>query len=269
MAGAVVVIAVVAFVVARSVSNNDGTPAASAAAPANGNAGAPSVYGAPGAANGWRRGLGTFGTISAIDGSTLTVTDRANQATKVVTNSKTVVRTTAEAEVGDIAPGDRVVVTGPTSGSTIAATRVVDMGDDTSGGPFGGGIGQGGGNTPNGQFRPGNGEGTPPNRGDGFANRGDFALGTVTKVSGTTITIKTDDGSSTTVTTSSSTTITKTRTSSVKALRVGQSVVVRGTTSSDGTVTASMISDGDNRFGDGGPFGGFGRADPGEGGAGA
>jgi len=67
--------------------------------------------------------------------------------------------------------------------------------------------------------------------------------GTVTKVSGSTLTVKGRDGTTYTVTASGSTTVTVEKASTVSALAVGEKVQVMGTTT-NGTVAATRITEG-------------------------
>jgi hypothetical protein len=168
---------------------------------------------------------GVFGTISAIDGSTITVRDQSGSTTTVVTTSSTTVTKSVTASVSDIAVGDRVMVDGGGSSSSITATSVHDNGaaTNTSGGPTGG---------------PGGNAGPP-----GGAGNGSFVSGTVTAVSGSSFTVTDASGNKVTVTTSSATTVTKDETTSVSSLAVGDTVMVQGATS-NGTVTATEIHDG-------------------------
>ncbi len=90
-----------------------------------------------------------------------------------------------------------------------------------------------------------------------FAGAG--AIGTITKVDGNTVYVKTEAGDTVTVTTSSATTVTKSSKAKVSDLATGEVVIVRGDTS-NGTTAATTITAspaGSTPFG-GGPGGGFG-----------
>ena len=67
---------------------------------------------------------GGFGTISTIDGSTLTIKDQSGTTTKVVTTDSTDGHEVRTGSVDDIKVGDTVMVVGTGSSSEIAATRV-------------------------------------------------------------------------------------------------------------------------------------------------
>ncbi|RKS73829.1 hypothetical protein CLV35_2322 [Motilibacter peucedani] len=68
------------------------------------------------------------------------------------------------------------------------------------------------------------------------------AIGSVVSVKGGTLTIKNFAGKTVTVTVPSGTSVTSTTTTPLSSLKAGASVVVSGTTASDGTVTASGIT---------------------------
>jgi hypothetical protein len=90
------------------------------------------------------------------------------------------------------------------------------------------------------------------------------AIGTITKVDGSTVYVKTEAGDTVKVTTSSATTVTKTSKAKVSDLATGEVVIVRGDTS-NGTTAATTITAspaGTTPFGGGfggGPFGGGGQ----------
>lgn len=219
-------------------------------------------------------GRGAFGTITSIDGSTLTVSDRQQgTTTKVATTSKTKVTTSAKGSSSDVKVGDTVMVVGTKSGSSIAARRVSDEGKVSASdqpGPGGGGFGgRNGGFAPpqggEGFTPPQDGQGgtfTPPQGGQGFdgtppqggfpggagANGMSFTRGEVQSVSDGSFTVKGIDGTSVTVTTSTSTTFTVTKDASVSDLKVGDSIVATGRTE-NGVLTATRIREGNQAGG--------------------
>jgi hypothetical protein len=71
---------------------------------------------------------------------------------------------------------------------------------------------------------------------------GNMVIGSIIANDGTTITVKTSNGSTKMVLFSGSTTISKTETGSASDLKVGQEVSVTGSTNTDNTVTATRIS---------------------------
>ncbi|NUP22024.1 MAG: hypothetical protein HOZ81_39370 [Streptomyces sp.] len=100
----------------------------------------------------------------------------------------------------------------------------------------------------NGQFPGGygrqNGYGQQPGNG-GFGQRmGGGTAGTVEKVDGDKVYVKTMDGSTVTVTTSDQTTVQISKPGKVADLAAGTTVVVRGRQGEDGTVTATTITQG-------------------------
>ena len=254
----VVVVAVGAFLVTKSIAGSGGSsPAAATTNGSTPNGG----FGENGGFQG--RIPGTSGQITAIDGSTLTVKDRQGNSVKVTTNSSTRFTVAKTVAVSDIAKGDRISATGKESGTTVAATSITIMNaQQGSRGGFPGGGNGGPEGRFNGQGPPGgfNGQGTPPSTdsngnqtgGNGNANRralGGFAFGTVTGVNGSTITISSFNGSTMTVTTTSSTKVTKSVSGSISDLKVGDNIRAIGTTGSDGTVAAASVSEGNGGFG--------------------
>ncbi|MEV4572303.1 hypothetical protein AB0K16_03525 [Nonomuraea jabiensis] len=108
--------------------------------------------------------------------------------------------------------------------------------------PVGGGYGQQQGGF--GQQRGGFGQ--PPGYGGGqrMGGGGGGTIGTVEKVEGGKVYVKTMDGSTVTVTTDDRTTVQISKPGKVTDLRTGTSVVVRGQQGGDGSVTATSITQG-------------------------
>jgi hypothetical protein len=205
------------------------------------------------------------GTIAAINGNTITLNTQTGVA-KVQTTPSTTVTVTSTGAVSQIATGDRVVVSGTPSGTTIAADTISDVGKSPQGGgPFGGN----GQRVRRGFRRFGNGQGNFNGGPNGQSPNGrSFAVGTVTAVNGSTLTIKTANGTTDTVTTTSSTNVTITKAGSVSDLKSGDQITVIGNTA-NGVTTATRIAEGRmgalfGRGADGGP-GGFGGPPPGGG----
>lgn len=88
----------------------------------------------------------------------------------------------------------------------------------------------------------------------GFAG-GSFTSGTIVSASGTTMVLKTKDGTQKTVTIAGSTAVTKTSKATVSELKAGQTVTVVGAAGSSGDIAATTISEGARGFG-GRPHGG-------------
>ncbi len=99
----------------------------------------------------------------------------------------------------------------------------------------------GDGNRPSGA--PGDGSGLPG--GQGGRNGGGMVSGSIIAVDGTSITVQTNDGSTKIVLFGSSATITLSTAGSASDLKVGEKVIVAGTTNDDGTVTAASMRLGD------------------------
>jgi hypothetical protein len=243
----VVTAAVAAFGVARAMSHNHNSSSASAAnASQRTNQAGGFGYGRNGSRFAFGRD-GTAGTITAIDGSTLTVKSAAGKSVQVATTGSTRITVTTSVALTAVSTGDTVTVTGSRSGTTLAATRVVDVGASTGLGGSGAPGGFAGGQPPAGRSGYGFGGGDRPRAGALTAGR--FAFGTVTQVSGSQLRVRSFDGTTLTVTTSSSTTVTKRTRSNVGALHVGQSIVAVGSTASDGTVSATAITEGEAGLG--------------------
>ncbi|WP_019631908.1 hypothetical protein [Actinomadura atramentaria] len=88
--------------------------------------------------------------------------------------------------------------------------------------------------------------------GGAYGGRGGFGgagvtAGTVVKVSGDTLWVKTSDGKTVKVHTSDSTKVSVTKQGSLKDFGSGATVVVRGSAGDDGTVTATQVTEGGGR----------------------
>lgn len=90
--------------------------------------------------------------------------------------------------------------------------------------------------------------GTGGTGGAGFAGGG-FTSGTIVSISGTTMVLKAQDGTTKTVTTSGSTRVSKTSTTTLSALKAGQRVTVIGAAASNGDIAATSVSEGARGFG--------------------
>ncbi|HVU75310.1 MAG TPA: DUF5666 domain-containing protein [Candidatus Paceibacterota bacterium] len=162
-----------------------------------------------------------MGKVTAISGTTLTVERMARDASSTTSysvdaSSAKILKATAgsapsEITIASVAVGDTVRIRGTLSGSSVAATEVVD------------GAG------------PGFGHGRGPGMGEG-------ALGTVRAINGSTITLAGTDGQTYTVDASAAT-VRKTSTISVSDINIGDTIGVRGTISGT-SVSAKDIMDG-------------------------
>ena len=77
---------------------------------------------------------------------------------------------------------------------------------------------------------------------------GGLTVGTIQSIDGDTIIVKLLDGSTVTVKTTTSTKVAKTAESSVSDLKAGETLMVRGEKDASGSVSATSISEGANRF---------------------
>lgn len=180
---------------------------------------------------------GIFGTVTAVNGNTLTVTDNRTKTTYTVDASgATVTKDGKSSTVGAIAVNDAIIVQGTVSGTNVTATSIRD-----------GALGRGPGGIQNG----------PGTRG---------ILGTVTGINGATLTIsnhvgRSDEnteqnknasedqsesassGTTYTVDASGATVFKQGATTTVSSIQVGDTVMVQGTVSGT-NITASTIRDG-------------------------
>ncbi|MDY0811058.1 hypothetical protein [Kitasatospora purpeofusca] len=87
----------------------------------------------------------TRGTVKAVDGTTVYLTDANGNTVKVTTGDSTKVQLNKEGKVGDLQPGQSVTVVGTPADGGYAATQLVEGGTGfgAGGGGFGGGAGGG------------------------------------------------------------------------------------------------------------------------------
>lgn len=256
IAAVVVVVAIAGAVGGYFASRSSKSSASAQNASSNASA-ASAASGASGASGsmGVHRFHGVAGTIAAINGDTITLNTQTGVA-KVRTTPTTAVTVTSSGSVSDIATGDRVIVSGTKSGTTIAADTIGDVGKNAPAGP--GLLGGNGRRLGRDMHRFGSGNGA---HGGPSMNGRSFAAGTVTAANGSTLTVKAADGATETVTTTSSTKVTITKAGSLSDLHSGDQITVMGKTS-NGVTTANRIMKGRMGFvfgreGNGGP-GGFG-----------
>lgn len=211
-------------------------------------------------ANGGMRMPGIFGTVSAVSGNTLTVTSKVfpRPMPEVVTTSTipsptvstvyTVDATnaniykgsaTSTVSVSSIAVGDTVMVQGPVTGTSVAATVIRDgVGEMTSGGRTGmpgRGVGGHGGatSTPSGT-------GTPMIQGNGEPVIG----GSVTAISGTTLTVTNSSNVTYTIAAGSSTIVKNGTSTAFTNIAVGDNVIVQGVVNGTSVTASSVIDQG-------------------------
>ncbi len=178
---------------------------------------------------------GVNGTLAAINGNTLALTTSQGQVT-VNVGSGTIIEKTVESTLSDLSQGEFVTVIWTTDNSgNINATSITVRPQ-----------GQGGQFTPPTGATPGNGGGfsRPRNSpGNGFPNGGTGrpgTVGTISGISGNTLTVTTAQGQ-VTVNVDSNTVIQKTATGALSDLSVGDSLTVFGTLDSNGAISAASI----------------------------
>jgi hypothetical protein len=91
----------------------------------------------------------------------------------------------------------------------------------------------------------------------GTGSTGNMTIGTVQKVVGKTIYLKTTDGKTIKITTDGSTKVKVSKSGSAKDLKSGVSIVVQGSADKNGTVTATTVNEGGGSQGAGSQTGGF------------
>ncbi|MFD8702201.1 hypothetical protein ACFV1W_06180 [Kitasatospora sp. NPDC059648] len=151
------VIATGAFAGGVWYQQGQGTPSGKSSSPRAASAGAPATGGGYGQGAGGRRGgqgqgqgqgQGGFtrGTVKAVDGSTVYLTDANGNTVKVTTGDSTKVQLNKEGKVADLQPGQSVTVVGtPDANGGYNASQLVE---GSAGGGFGGGGSGFGGGSP-------------------------------------------------------------------------------------------------------------------------
>jgi hypothetical protein len=162
-----------------------------------------------------------MGKVTAISGDTITIVDQKPGDTTTgttytvdATNATVTKDRDTASTVSAIAVGDMIAVDGTVSGTTVAATAIHD------------GFGMGG---PGGRGGPG-----------GF---GGGTMGTVTAISGTTLTVSGKDGGTYTIDASSATVKASGAASAVSDIKVGDTVMIQGKVTT-ASMTATNIEDG-------------------------
>jgi Domain of unknown function (DUF5666) len=187
------------------------------------------------------RAPGVFGTVAAINGTTLTVTSKAwakpgSTATPatpaagttytVTTSGATVTKNGAASTLGSVAVGDTVMIQGTVDGSSVTATKI----NDGMGGMMMGGKGGKTGGTPPAQIIKGNGD--------------PVIGGAVTAVSGSTLTVTNTSNVTYSVDASSAIVEKGNATSTVSNVAVGDNVVVQGTVNGTSVAATSVMDQG-------------------------
>jgi len=190
-------------------------------------------------------GGGVFGTVSAVSGTTLTVTSEMRPNTTSVATASTTYTVdasnakvyeggaTTTVSVSNIAVGDTVMVQGTVTGSSIVATVIRDgVGTMTgrSGMPGGKGFGA-------------HGASSTPRVAPAIQGNGEPVIGgAVTVIDGTTLTVTNASYVTYSVNAASSTVIKDGASTTIASVAVGDNLIVQGTVSGT-SVTASSIID--------------------------
>jgi len=202
-------------------------------------------------APGEHRRPGAHGTVTGVDGATVTIEDDEGTATTVTTDDETTVLDVAEGDAADVAEGDTVVVMGETGDDEgVTARHVTDLGTlDPEALHLGGPGGPGGRGGP-GMGREDGAEAAPDEAPDDEATPPEgerperlhmrATTGTVASVDGDTFTVTTDDGD-VVVTTTDETAVTVVTEIAVSDLAEGDTVAARGETDDEGTVAADVV----------------------------
>lgn len=194
---------------------------------------------------GMKMAPGVFGTVSAINGTTLTVTSnkmmRPNATTTPATtvytvdgSSAKVLKNGTSSVFSAIATGDMVMVQGTVTGTNVAATVIRDgfvpgmMGR----GGMSGGFGHG--STSTQPVSPIQGNGEP------------VVAGSIASINGTTLTVSNASNVTYTVDASSAKIVKNGTTTAASALATGDSVVIQGTVNGTSITASSVIDQGAN-----------------------
>jgi len=170
---------------------------------------------------------GANGTLASINGNTLTLATSQGQATVIISSSTTIEKTVVGA-VSDLTQGNFVTISGTTDSSgNIDATSIMLM--------------QG---QPPAQATPGNGTSTtrPSGTFPGAGTGRQMTIGTISAISGNSITVTTTQQSQVTVNIDYNTVIQKTVDGLVSDLQTGVTLSAIGPTDSNGAVDATSIS---------------------------
>ena len=182
---------------------------------------------------------GVVGTVASVSGDTITVdaktwqrgdTSGAAPTTATTTytvdgTNATVTKDGAASTLSAIAVGDMVMVQGTVSGTSVTATKI---NDGFKGGMRGGPPGA-------------------PHAGAGAVIQGNGSPvigGSVTAISGNTLTVTPKTGSAYSVDASSATVVKDNATSTLSAIATGDNVIVQGTVNGSSVVASSVIDQG-------------------------
>ncbi len=181
------------------------------------------------------RAPGVFGTVSAVNGTTITVTSKARPnrngsqgtATAATTytvdaTNATVTKSGAASSVSSIAVGDTIMVQGTVSGSNVTATAIRD------------GLGN------MGRGKLGNSPQNPPIQGNGEPVIG----GSVSAVNGNTLTVTNKSNVVYTVDATNASIIKMGTSTAISNVAVGDNLVIQGTVNGTSVTASSVIDQG-------------------------
>jgi hypothetical protein len=166
---------------------------------------------------------GISGTVSAINGNIITVTDRKNVAYSVDATSATVTKNGDASSISGIIVGDKVMVSGTVNGTSISATAIRDI------------LNQGGKAKPN-----------PVIQGNGQP----LISGSITVISGTNMTVTNKSNVTYSVDVSNAKFMKGNATSTLSNFAVGDSVVVQGAVNGNLVTASSVIGTGQGKTAD-------------------
>ena len=248
---------IASFALVAPVFAQTSAPATGAAFGVRGGGRFGSMHGGPGAF-----APGVFGTVSAVNGTTLTVTSKARPmpmaaagagATKtpsatvytVDASNAQVLKSGVTSTVSSIATGDTVMVQGTVSGTNVAATMIRDGVMGMMRGPgFGGFGGRPSSTTP--------GSSTPPIQGNGEPVVG----GNVTAVSGNTLTVTNTSNVTYAIDVTNAKIVKNGTTTTVSVVATGDNVIVQGTVNGTSVTASSVIDQGSGNSNQGSNVGG-------------
>lgn len=180
------------------------------------------------------------GTLQSINGQTLLVKNLQGKTATVTYTSATRFTQQGSVPASSLKEGTPVVVLVRSTGSTYTATTIT-VSNGTNGFPRAGGT-PGTGQFPRGGNNPCFNRGRFAGSGTATANGNSRGLvGTVTQVSGTTLTITDATNADYTVTITSQTRIEETKTVTASSLKAGIPLTVSGTVNSQGTIAARTV----------------------------
>lgn len=199
------------------------------------------------------------GTVTKVDGGTLTVQEQPNNvAVTVTTSATTTVTTFAPGTLGDLAMGDVVALQGDKTGDTAYTAKTIfnlrgfagggaarapsgsngAQGTEAAGSPASGARNRAGGNASGGAAS------APAGRAGGGLFPGlSGPTGRITKIDNGTLTLQGFDGATMTVTTNPSTSVRTQATGVVSDIKTGDTVSVQGDPAGETTYAARAVID--------------------------